>query len=270
MAKTARAASMWSKSREKKAAKKYHTRNFGTGHVEADSHYLSRVGLRGRKRWLLLSALVFGYLLVLGHLALTCVILGVLNFNAHGPPYFVFNRDGSLRWPQGAVISEVWLEGSLQAFSNQSLAIVGDNDQQVIFKSGSQRFSPAGDNFVDSSQVSFSPSEARLSPFKSFSVSHSNRQLLFANSSLVTMNSLSSLHQLTTTTGFITDTVRALVDGDLRVGSEAGSLSLRGGNGVSLSGDHVNINSSRNLQLTALTVKFMWRAKQTHLLITQL
>ena len=59
------------------------------------------------------------------------MILGVLNFNAHGPPYFVFNRDGSLRWPQGAVISEVWLEGSLQAFSNQSLAIVGDNDQQV-------------------------------------------------------------------------------------------------------------------------------------------
>ena len=58
------------------------------------------------------------------------------------------------------------------------------------------------------------------------------------------------------------------MDGDLRVGTEAGSLSLRGGNGVSLSGDHVNISSSRNLQLTALTVKFMWRAKQTHLLIT--
>ena len=46
------------------------------------------------------------------------------------------------------------------------------------------------------------------------------------------------------------------MDGDLVVGSESGSLSIRGGNGVSLTGDLVNISSSHNLELTALTVKF--------------
>ena len=79
---------------------------------------------------------------------LTCVILGVLRFNPHGPPYFVFNRDGSLRWPQGAVISEVWLEGSLQAFSNQSLAIVGDNDQQVKQHSSARSTLPRLDSWL--------------------------------------------------------------------------------------------------------------------------
>ena len=59
------------------------------------------------------------------------MILGVLRFDARGPPYFVFNQDGSLRWPEGAFISEVWLDGSLQAFDNQSLAVTGENSQQV-------------------------------------------------------------------------------------------------------------------------------------------
>ena len=54
--------------------------------------------------------------------------------------------------------------------------------------------------------------------------------------------------------------VRAVVDdGDLRVGSSEweGSLSIHGGNGVSLTGDSVNITSYSNLQLTTLTVRLI-------------
>ena len=188
---------MWAKSREKKAMGKYHTRNFGMGHVEADLHYLTRAELRGRKRWLVFSAVLLGYLLVTGHLLVssgasrnhmtlellllsssslfvlyhtqdmyvlnkimlnqlsightlpppllphlphlsplppqvTCTILGVLRFDATGPPYFEFNNDGSLRWPEGAQLSEVRLDSSLQAFSNQSLTVTGGDTQQVI------------------------------------------------------------------------------------------------------------------------------------------
>lgn len=59
---------MWGKTRDKKAARMYHTRNFTTGHVEPDEYYLSRVGLRGRKRWIFLSVVVCIYLLAIGHL----------------------------------------------------------------------------------------------------------------------------------------------------------------------------------------------------------
>ena len=67
---------MLGKLKEKKAAKMYHTRNFGTGYVEADYYYLSRVGLRGRKRWLLLFVLVLAYIIVIGHLMVSslCVV----------------------------------------------------------------------------------------------------------------------------------------------------------------------------------------------------
>lgn len=72
---------MWGKSREKKVARMYHTRNFGTGHVEPDEYYLSRIGLRGRKRWLLLFCVIFGYLLVIGHLVVSLLSTFMCIFN---------------------------------------------------------------------------------------------------------------------------------------------------------------------------------------------
>ena len=62
---------------------------------------------------------------------LTSLILGVLRFDISGPPYFKFNHDGSLEWPLGATISDVWLDSTLEAFDNQSLVITGQTSQQV-------------------------------------------------------------------------------------------------------------------------------------------
>ena len=72
---SSRANTMWGKAREKKAARMYHTRNFGTGHVQPDEYYLRRIGLRGRKRWIFLSVVLFAYLLVTGHLVVSSDIL---------------------------------------------------------------------------------------------------------------------------------------------------------------------------------------------------
>ena len=71
---------MWGKSREKKAARMYHTRNFAAGHVEPDEYYLSRVGLRGRKRWLLLCGLLSAYLIVIGHFVVTITYVRIYYF----------------------------------------------------------------------------------------------------------------------------------------------------------------------------------------------
>ena len=44
-------------------------------------------------------------------------------------------------------------------------------------------------------------------------------------------------------------------DGDLRVGSASGSVFMRGGNGLFVTGDHINISSGHNLELlTTYTV----------------
>lgn len=60
--------------------------------------------------------------------------MGVLRFEASGPPYFEFRDDGVLRWPEGAVISDVRLGSSLEAFNNQSMAIYGDDNKQVCYR----------------------------------------------------------------------------------------------------------------------------------------
>jgi hypothetical protein len=198
---------MWGKAREKKAARMYHTRNFGTGHVQPDEYYLRRIGLRGRKRWIFLSVVLFAYLLVTGHLVLTCMILGVLRFDSTGPPYFRFNDDGSLVWPQGARITDVRLNSTLDAYNNHSLELTGQNNQQVIFQSGNQRLSAVDNSVMNSSQLLLSPSEIRVNPVKSFAFTHSGQPLLFANSSVVIMESLPALRHLRASMGLKTSTV---------------------------------------------------------------
>ena len=60
--------SMWTKSRERGAARKYLSGNFKAGHVTPNEHYLSRAGLRGRKRYLFLGIFILLYIITVAHL----------------------------------------------------------------------------------------------------------------------------------------------------------------------------------------------------------
>ena len=60
--------SMWTKSRERGAARKYLSGNFKAGHVTPNEHYLSRAGLRGRKRYLFLGIFILIYIITIAHL----------------------------------------------------------------------------------------------------------------------------------------------------------------------------------------------------------
>ena len=62
---------MWTKSHEKKMAKKRHAGNFAAGYVKIDEHHLLRTGLRGRKRWLFCCGATLLILLAIGNLAVT-------------------------------------------------------------------------------------------------------------------------------------------------------------------------------------------------------
>ena len=78
---------------------------------------------------------------------------------------------------------------------------------QVLFQSGSQRFSTNENGAINSSQVLFSPSVTQINPFKAFTITHSSHQLMFANSSLVTMDNVPGVSQLKTSTGLKTSKV---------------------------------------------------------------
>lgn len=62
---------IWTKSRERRAAKRYLFGNFTARHLIPNEHYLNRVGLRGRKAWLCLCLFVVIYLIALAHLAVS-------------------------------------------------------------------------------------------------------------------------------------------------------------------------------------------------------
>lgn len=60
------------------------------------------------------------------------MVLGVLRFDSTGPPFFTFNGDRSLEWPQGASITDVWLDSSLEAYNNRSLTLAGQSNQVCV------------------------------------------------------------------------------------------------------------------------------------------
>ena len=63
--------SMREKSVERSIAKKNLHRNFKSGHITPNEHYLGRAGLRGRKRWCCLALFVLIYLFALAHLTVS-------------------------------------------------------------------------------------------------------------------------------------------------------------------------------------------------------
>ena len=71
---------MWTKSRERGAARKYLSGNFKAGHVTPNEHYLSRAGLRGRKRYLFLGTFILLYIITVAHLLVSenhCTLIRV-------------------------------------------------------------------------------------------------------------------------------------------------------------------------------------------------
>ena len=71
---------MWTKSRERGAARKYLSGNFKAGHVTPNEHYLSRAGLRGRKRYLFLGIFILLYIMTVAHLLVSenhCTLIRV-------------------------------------------------------------------------------------------------------------------------------------------------------------------------------------------------
>jgi len=58
---------MWRKALQKRAIRRTHANNFGAGEVVANQHYLERTGIRGRKRWILLLAVVILTVVIIGN-----------------------------------------------------------------------------------------------------------------------------------------------------------------------------------------------------------
>jgi len=74
--------SIWTKSHERSAARKYLTRNFKAGHITPNEHYLSRAGLRGRKRYIFLTIFVLVYIITIANLLVSAIILLIYNISA--------------------------------------------------------------------------------------------------------------------------------------------------------------------------------------------
>ena len=68
---------MLTKAIEKRKTRRSHTRNFTAGEVAASEHYLERTGIRGKKRWVVLLAIVILAVIIVGNFIVSCVCVCV-------------------------------------------------------------------------------------------------------------------------------------------------------------------------------------------------
>eukprot|EP00731_Ephydatia_muelleri_P031012 Em0022g526a len=232
--------SMFQAARDKKRARRYHSRNFTLGYVKADNHYLSRAGLRGRKRWLLVALIVSVYCVVIGQLLITSVILGILRFKTGGSEYLRFESDGSAVLPRGADIAYAQVLGPVLGYFNESLTL-SSHGYPVVLEAGNQRNVPTGDHVLNSSQAYFDAGTVRFAPFSNFSVGTAGeRGLLFVNSSLVMLQAAAvKLKNMTATEAVTKEVVSAQID--LAVSSPL--ISVSSVLGASLQGSQVTVAS---------------------------
>lgn len=237
--------SMFEAARDKKRARRYHSRNFTMGYVKTDKHYLSRAGLRGRKRWLLLALIVSVYCVVITQLLITSTIFGILRFKASGSAYLRFASDGSTVMPRGASIAYSRLLGPVLGYFNESLNI-RSLDSSVLLEAGNQRNVPTGDRVLNSSQAYFDASAVRFAPFANLSIAASGASsegdMLSVNSSLVLVQAAAVKLRNMTATGVITKQIVSAQAGLAVSGPLIGLSSVLGS---SIRGGQVTVTSNK-------------------------
>lgn len=245
--------SMLQKSRERSRTKKYLHRNLTAGHVTPSEHYLERAGLRGRKRWLLGCLLLLLLLVALGNLALTCLILSVLQFGTTGFSYFTFSGISTL-WHLGGNLTNVTIAAphGISSFNDGPLTLsstTGATGQEQIRAEVLNR----------QTSLTLRSNAVNLSVGDSFGVvGRGGHCLVFANGSVSQVDTLSVSGDVRTpqlTTPIVTGASgvhsagHLLLQGEAGVSIRGGVVNITAGGRVSLSGQNIVIDGERGVAL---------------------
>eukprot|EP00117_Sycon_ciliatum_P011199 scpid83656/ scgid12784/ Beta-sarcoglycan len=121
--------SMSKKSLHNSLSKSGHRTNFDAGQAPLDLHTLTRVGLRGRKAWLVIALFIFVGLLVIAELIWTCLILAMLRVDTRGVPSLQFLEDGGLRFSKPTDGGDMIAGGFVGAFQDSDISLNGADSQ---------------------------------------------------------------------------------------------------------------------------------------------
>lgn len=130
--------SMREKALMKRRINKQHNSNFKAGYVPISESYLHKTGLRGRKSFLVYGIVLVLFLITLGNLLVTMVLLSVLRIG-YGMEGLEFIPSGQLL--KFLVPSDfetiIPVDGRVGGFANHDLDIMGSNGEELELRTNS-------------------------------------------------------------------------------------------------------------------------------------
>ncbi|XP_033646270.1 beta-sarcoglycan-like [Asterias rubens] len=120
--------SMLEKSLERRRVNKEHNSNFRAGHVPVHEEHLHKTGLRGRKRYFAYCFLALLYITAIGNLAVTALVIWVLQLDHNGLPSLQFLRGGLVRFSQETNAEKIKSSnGHIGSFLGRDMQISAQN-----------------------------------------------------------------------------------------------------------------------------------------------
>lgn len=226
------------KSLLKRSISKHHNNNFKAGYVPVHEQYLNKTGLRGRKTFAFWTLVFLIFILAIGNLILTIVILGVLRLGQGMQSLELIPDELAMKFSGDADLGNIYKrDGKLEGFWDIPVEIIGDNGS--IFVNVAIKYGRSVNKFkIDRNDTIFRNIEH-------FEIKSKRSNVIFSTSSQEFKNfkNLNSIHTKMIETNRIVSPISK------KLSLEGKSINLKGAEGTRVEGREVNWSADQDIHL---------------------
>ncbi|KAF2899415.1 hypothetical protein ILUMI_06759 [Ignelater luminosus] len=224
------------KSLLKRSISKHHNNNFKAGYVPVHEQYLNKTGLRGRKTFAFWTLVFLIFILAIGNLILTIVILGVLRLGQGMQSLELIPDELAMKFIGDTDLGNIYKrDGKLEGFWDIPVEIIGDNGS--VFVNVAIKYGRSINKFkIDKNDTIFRNIEH-------FEIKSKRANVVFSTSSQEFRNfkNLNSIHTRMIETNRIVSPINK------KLSLEGKSINLKGAEGTRVEGREVNWSADQDI-----------------------
>lgn len=224
----------------KRSVSKHHNNNFKAGYVPVHEQYLTKTGLRGRKTLAFWTLVVLLFVLAVGNLILTMVILGVLRMGRGMQSLEHISEDAAIKFYGNTDLGDIYKrDGKLESYADVPMEITSQGGSIRLNLSVNER---------SSNKVTLEQYGTYLRGFEALDVHSTKGDTLFSTTSPL-LNSLRNAQNLESR---IVETSRIVSSLNSALKLESRNITLKGAEGTLIDGREVIWNAGEDIYLKSI------------------
>lgn len=240
--------SMRDKALLKRSVSKHHNNNFKAGYVPVHEQHLANTGIRGRKTFLFWALVFLIFILAVGNLFLTMLILGVLRLANGMESLELVSQESTINFFGSVDLGSVYKhDGLLEGFADDPVEIVGDNGS-VFFNVPEKPTRPI--------RMRVDKNGTFIKNIDDFDVRDKDSNIVFSVTAPHFRN-LKNMSELSSKT-IEANRISSPINSDLLISSN--SVHIKGAEGTSIDGSQIALSADHNIVLRAENGSIMFSA----------